>query len=272
MPVIVFLGSGRMASAMVAGLRRSAGNGDEIACLSGSGAGARRLAESHGCAALDASRPDEVAAWLKRADLVVLAHKPQQLTAVGAAWASHLSGPPILSVLAGRTVARLREVFPQAGAIIRSMPNTPGQIGRGITAFASPEASPTPTLDLVRRVLAALGEVVETEEKHLDAVTGVSGSGPAYVFEMAAAMREAGIAAGLPPELSWKLTLATLRGASELMAASTETPEALRDAVTSPGGTTAAGLKVFNDRDFRGTVREVVAAATHRAGELAKMG
>lgn len=260
-----------MASAMVAGLRRSAGSSDEVACLSGTGAGAARIAQAHGCAALDTSRPEEVASWLKRADLVVLAHKPQQLSAVAQAWSAHLNGPAMLSVLAGRTLGRLRAVFPQAGPLVRSMPNTPGQIGRGITAFA-PESALSPAVSaLVQRVLSALGEVVETEERHIDAVTAVSGSGPAYFFEMAAALREAGKQAGLPPELAWKLTLATLRGAGELMAASPETPEALREAVTSPGGTTAAGLKVLSDKDFRGTIREVVAAAAHRAGELAGM-
>ena len=141
-------------------------------------------------------------------------------------------------------------------------------IGLGVTAF-----SPLKTLDeedeaQVRGMLKALGEVIRLPENALDAVTGVSGSGPAYVFEFVAALRDGGIAAGLDAETAYSLALKTVKGAAALLEAVPETPETHRDWVSSPGGTTLAGLGVMENAGFREIIRKTVEAATNRSKEL----
>ena len=163
-------------------------------------------------------------------------------------------------------------MFPHARNIIRTMPNTPGQIGAGITGWCSR----TPLLgdDRVRveSLLHSLGETVEVPEADMDAITGLSGSGPAYVFEFAAALRDAGVAAGLTQHTSEKLAVETLLGAARLLARKKIDPEILRDQVTSPNGTTYAGLQRMKAGDFRGLIRDTVLAATARSKELSKDG
>jgi pyrroline-5-carboxylate reductase len=150
------------------------------------------------------------------------------------------------------------------------MPNTPGQIGAGITAWCALHSLSPADLTQVEAVLGALGHVVELAEPHLDAVTGLSGSGPAYVFEFAAALRDAGEAAGLPREIASRLAVETLLGSARLLAQSGTAPETLRDQVTSPNGTTFAGLQRMAARDFRGLLKETVLAATERSRELSR--
>jgi pyrroline-5-carboxylate reductase len=152
------------------------------------------------------------------------------------------------------------------------MPNTPGQIGAGITAWCAPHALAAGDRATVDAILGALGQVIELAEPQLDAVTGLSGSGPAYVFEFTAALRDAGEAAGLPRETAWRLALETVLGSARLMAHTGTEPEVLRDQVTSPNGTTFAGLQQMARRDFRGVLRETVLAATARSRELSKDG
>lgn len=203
------------------------------------------------------------------ADVVVFAFKPQQLPELALETQAALDGKLVLSILAGTTLARLSTVSAGARNVVRSMPNTPGQIGAGITAYASLAPLAAEDAQLVESILGALGEVVALEETQLDAVTGVSGSGPAYLFEFVAALRDGGVAAGLDPKVAYRLALATAKGASTLLEAVPETPEQHRDWVSSPGGTTLAGLKVMQERDFRGLLRDTVLAATARSKELA---
>jgi pyrroline-5-carboxylate reductase len=150
------------------------------------------------------------------------------------------------------------------------MPNTPGQIGAGVTAYAPLKELSHGDLNIVTHTLSSLGNYHRVEEADLDAVTAVSGSGPAYVFEFAAAMREAGTAAGLNPELAKALAYDTLLGAAKLLNQSDASAEELRIAVTSPGGTTAAALKVFEDGELRALVHRAISAAKARSLELAK--
>jgi len=138
-----------------------------------------------------------------------------------------------------------------------------------VTAFAAQQPLSPKDQDIVENILSSLGNYHEVEETDLDAVTALSGSGPAYVFEFAAALREAGINCGLNEALAHSLAIDTLLGAAMLLADSDDRPEALRDAVTSPGGTTAAALKVFSDNDLRGIVDKALAAAKARSLELA---
>jgi pyrroline-5-carboxylate reductase len=177
-----------------------------------------------------------------------------------------------LSILAGKTIGDLRGRMPRARAAVRAMPNLPASIGRGATgAAASPEVSDAQRA-MADTLLRAVG-IVEwlPSEDLIDAVTAVSGSGPAYVFHLAECLAEAGVAAGLPPDLARRLARATVTGAGELLFQSDLAPETLRQNVTSPGGTTAAALEVLMGPSggMKPLLREAVAAAKRRAEELA---
>ncbi len=268
MPTIAFLGAGRMASAMVEGLlTRKVCTPADLACTDGGDDTARQLAVRTGIRAL----PD-LPALLAAADTLVLACKPQQLAGLDPRVAELSAGKLVLSILAGKRLARLAETLPHARGLVRAMPNTPGQIGAGITAWSTLRPLALADRTQVDAILGSLGQVVELDETQLDAVTGLSGSGPAYVFEFAAALRDAGEAAGLPAATAWKLALETLLGASRLLARTGTAPEALRDQVTSPHGTTFAGLQRMAARDFRGLIKETVLAATERSKELSREG
>lgn len=254
-----------MASAMIGGLlQKNVYSASEIACTSAADGTGEATAERFGIR-FEPSMDNLPA----EAEIVVFAFKPQQLADLDAGTATRTRGKLVISILAGTTLERLTAVVPDARNIVRSMPNTPGQIGRGITAFASARPLSAADRASVEAVLGALGEVVSLEEARLDAVTGVSGSGPAYLFEFVAALRDGGIAAGLPADVAYRLALQTARGASELLAQVPETPEQHRDWVSSPGGTTLAGLEVMRNRGFREILRETVLAATRRSKELA---
>ncbi|MGJ8652276.1 MAG: pyrroline-5-carboxylate reductase [Opitutaceae bacterium] len=263
---IVFIGAGRMASAIVRGLLEKEHYApEEIACTCGDDPTGPALAEQTGILYF----PDITQA-LYEAEAVVLACKPQQFNAIDEALATAATGKLVLSILAGTPLARLSEKFANARNVVRTMPNTPGQIGAGVTAFAPLRELTEKDVSIVENTLSSLGNFHEVDEVDLDAVTALSGSGPAYVFEFAAALREAGVNCGLDQGLADALAVDTLLGAAMLLAESEETPEELRNAVTSPGGTTAAALKVFEDADFRGLVNNALAAAKARSLELAK--
>ena len=254
-----------MASAIVRGLiEKEHYLPEEIACTCGDGPSGLELEEQTGIHFL----PDITEA-LYAAEAVVLACKPQQLKAIDASFATAAKGKLILSVLAGTTLARLSETFPNARNIVRTMPNTPGQIGAGVTAFTPLRELTEKDHAIVENALSSLGNFHEVDEVDLDAVTALSGSGPAYVFEFAAALRDAGVNCGLDEGLADALAIDTLLGAAMLLAESENTPEELRDAVTSPGGTTAAALKTFQEGDLRGLVNKALAAAKARSLELA---
>jgi pyrroline-5-carboxylate reductase len=152
--------------------------------------------------------------------------------------------------------------------VIRAMPNTPALVAQGASAIAAGSSAGEDDLAWAERLLGAVGVVVRVPEYQLDAVTGLSGSGPAYVFLVAEALIEAGVLAGLPRDVSATLTRSTLLGAATLLATGDEGPEALRAAVTSPGGTTATGLRVLESRAVRAAFLDAVAAAAERSREL----
>jgi len=263
---IVFIGAGRMASAIVRGLLEEAHYApDEIACTCGDDPSGPELAKQTGI-----QFAKDINKVIRKTETIVLACKPQQLKAIDDDLAQTAHGKLVLSILAGTPLARLSAKFCNARNVVRTMPNTPGQIGAGVTAFAPLSPLSPKDQDIVENILSSLGNFHEVEETDLDAVTALSGSGPAYVFEFAAALREAGIQCGLDETLSSSLAVDTLLGAAMLLADSEDSPEALRDAVTSPGGTTAAALKTFSDNDFRGLVAKALASAKARSLELAK--
>lgn len=215
--------------------------------------------------------PEEVAAGLVP-DAVVFAVKPQvfdELLPAYRRWARPQT--VFLSIAAGKTIAGISRHLGADAAIIRCMPNTPAAIGRAITvACPNPHVRP-PQRRLCERLLAAIGDSAWVEDEALmDAVTAVSGSGPAYVFLLIEALAAAGARAGLPPELSLRLARATVAGAGELALVSSETPARLRENVTSPGGTTRAALDVLMaEQGIPELLDRAVAAATARSRELA---
>jgi len=176
----------------------------------------------------------------------------------------------ILSVVAGLPSARLEAVLNPGAVVVRAMPNTPALIGAGVAGLSGGSQATSKDLDWAEGILSAVGTVVRLPERQLDAVTGVSGSGPAYVFLMAEAMIEAGVAAGLPREVSHKLVVGTLLGSARMLSETGDDPAVLRAAVTSPGGTTAAGLRTLEFKAVRSAFIEAVAAAVERSRQLGR--
>lgn len=265
---IAFIGAGRMASAMVDGLlAKGAAKPADLACTGGDDDTAKVLAARTGIAS-----HNDLEGLLKNADAVVLACKPQQLAGLDARLAKLTAGKLVLSILAGKRLARLAQTFPQARSLVRAMPNTPGQIGAGITGWASLAPLSAPDRAIVDKILGSLGKMVAVDEAQLDAVTAISGSGPAYVFEFAAALRDAGEAVGLSRAAAYQLAVETILGSAKLMTQSTAEAEELRNQVTSPNGTTYAGLQRMAARDFRGLVKDTVTAAKVRSEELSREG
>jgi pyrroline-5-carboxylate reductase len=177
----------------------------------------------------------------------------------------------VVSIMAGRTIAFLAKNLPKGAAIVRAMPNTPAAIGRGITVAVPNRSVKGSARDLADALLAATGPVEWIKnEKWMDAVTAVSGSGPAYVFLLAESLARAGVIAGLPKPLAARLARETVSGAGELMRRSDLEPSRLRENVTSPGGTTAAALKILMAKSgLDGLMKKAVAAATKRSRQLA---
>lgn len=206
-------------------------------------------------------------------DVVVFATKPQGLEKIAPDYRRFVRpGTVFLSIAAGRTIAFFESHLGNAAAVVRSMPNTPAAVGRGITVACANRAVTPRQRDKCTDLLAAVGEVAWVDDEALlDPVTAVSGSGPAYVFLLVECLAEAGVQAGLPPDLAMRLARATVAGSGELLHQGTEAAEQLRRNVTSPGGTTAAALDVLMAKDggLQELMTRAIAAATRRSRELA---
>ena len=176
----------------------------------------------------------------------------------------------VLSVVAGMASARLEAVLPPGAVVVRAMPNTPALIGAGVAGMSGGSAATSADLDWAEGILSTVGTVVRLPERHLDAVTGLSGSGPAYVFLVAEALIEAVVLAGLPRAASRELAVGTLVGSARMLAETGDDPATLRAAVTSPGGTTAAGLRMLELKAVRSAFIEAVAAAVERSRQLGR--
>jgi pyrroline-5-carboxylate reductase len=205
-------------------------------------------------------------------EVLVLAIKPQMLDAAAPSLQPLVAADTlVMSILAGKTLANLLERFSAARAIVRAMPNLPAAIGRGVTGAVASEGVAQAQRQTADALLAAVGQVEWLEqEAWIDALTAVSGSGPAYVFYLAECLAAAGCAAGLPADMAGRLARATVEGAGALLAQIPDrSPAALREAVTSPGGTTAAALHVLMaEGGLAALIEKAVEAAKRRAGEL----
>jgi pyrroline-5-carboxylate reductase len=263
LPHIAFIGGGNMASAIIGGLIRQGMTPKQFTVVEPFADTATKLQQDFGITALPTASPD-----LAQADLVVWAVKPQVFNEAAAPVMPHTRGALHLSVAAGiRTDSICRWVG--TDRVVRCMPNTPALVGQGITGvFPCPAVTPGDKT-LVEQVLTTTGQLVWVDqESKLDAVTALSGSGPAYVFYFLEAMTEAGVGMGLSAEQAYQLAVATFAGASSLAAASTEPPEVLRQRVTSKGGTTFAALTSMEASGMKASFVKAMQAAQVRAHEL----
>jgi pyrroline-5-carboxylate reductase len=202
-------------------------------------------------------------------DVVILAVKPQLMTQVLAEVRDLIRADAlVVSIAAGVTLARLAAGLSAGQRIVRVMPNTPCLIGRGASAFSLGAQATTDDAQLVSRLLSSVGVAYQVPEAQLDAVTGLSGSGPAFVYTMIELLGAGGVEMGLPAALADQLATHTVAGAAEMVLATGETPAVLRERVTSPGGTTLAGLKALEENGFQRAVLAAVQAATLRSAEL----
>lgn len=257
---LVMVGGGRMGEALLGGLLSAGWAQASDLCV------VEKLPDRRG--ELETRFPGvEISADPVRADGAVVAVKPDDVAAACAAVATAGVGR-VLSIAAGVTIDRLERALGGGVPVVRAMPNTPALLGAGAAAIAAGTSATDADLDWAQGILAAVGTVVRVEESLLDAVTGLSGSGPAYVFLLAEALIDAGVLVGLPRDVSTVLANQTLLGASRLLTETGDTAEALRAAVTSPGGTTAAGLRALEAAGVRSAFLDAVAAATERSREL----
>jgi pyrroline-5-carboxylate reductase len=260
---IAFIGGGNMASAIIGGLIRQGIKPDQITVIEPFAQTAAKLKADFGISAWPSAHPS-----LAQADLVVWAVKPQMFSEAAAPVMPHTRQALHLSVAAG---IRSDSICRWVGAerVVRCMPNTPALVGQGITAlFPCPCVTPADRA-LVEQVIGTTGQFLwVTQESQLDAVTALSGSGPAYVFYFLEAMTQAGTGMGLSPEQAYQLAVATFSGAASLAAASKESPEVLRQRVTSKGGTTYAAITSMEASGVKASFVKAMQAAQLRAGEL----
>lgn len=262
-PRVALVGAGVMGEAVLGSLVAAVGAG-RVTITDGRPDHGRAVADRHAVAWADGN-----ADAARGADVVVLAVKPKDVAAVCADLCESLGeGRLVVSVAAGITTAYLAERLPVATRVVRVMPNTPATIGRGIAALSAGGAAGSRDLDLVGELLAGTGETVQVPEEQQDVVTAVSGSGPAYVFYLLEAMRDAGVAGGLDPDLALQLARHTVAGAAELALATDDDPAVLRERVTSPGGTTLAAITELDRLEVRDAVGHAVRKAWERAAEL----
>lgn len=261
-PTLLLVGGGKMGSALLSGLVAAgwAPLGD-LAVSDTDPTQRARLAEDHpGLTVVDGpiEAPD-----------VLLAVKPDVAEAVLRTLGA--TGPRrVLSIVAGISSDRLEAALPPGSVVVRAMPNTPSLVGAGVAGLSGGIGATSADLDWAEGILAAVGAVVRVPERQLDAVTGISGSGPAYVFLVAEAMIEAGVTAGLTRDVSRTLVVGTLLGASRMLDETGQDPAELRAAVTSPGGTTAAAVRMLEFKSVRSAFIEAVAAAVERSRQLGR--
>lgn len=265
---IAFVGAGNMARALIRGLVSTATvDGEKIIAADPDQATLESLR-----AELEIRITNDNLEAVGEADVVVLATKPQVFAKMLPGIAAAL-GPEklLISVAAGISTTLIERALPAGVRVVRTMPNTPALVGAGATAIAAGTEATDEDLDLAESLFRSVGISVRVPEEQLDAVTGLSGSGPAYVFAFIEALRDAGVREGLPEETALALASQTVFGASRLLRDEKESPEVLRDRVTSPGGTTRAGLDALAAGGFAEVIAGAIRAATRRSAELGKI-
>lgn len=263
---IGFLGAGNISEAMIRGITEG-GSVNPAQVVVTNRADRERLSALHQLYGVRTVAAGQLV--VGQADILVVACKPKDapdlLEAVG-----HLTRPGqvLLSVMAGVSTAYIESQVVGGVQVVRAMPNTSCQVGESATAMALGSGAGAEAALYCRAILGAVGQVVEVQESLIDAVTGLSGSGPAYIYFMIEAMIEAGKAVGLPGDVARDLSIQTLKGAARVLAETGEDPAVLRQKVTSPNGTTMAGIGVLNECGFSQAVVRAIARATQRSREL----
>lgn len=266
---IGFIGAGNMAEALIRGLVR----GHHVAAERVHASAPRRerldeLAESYGIHVTTDNK--EVA---RHSGLIVLSVKPQIMDKVLREITEHVKpGTLVVSIAAGVDTESIENALPDGVRVVRAMPNTPALVGAGATAVAAGRHASEADLATVKALFEAVGLAVVLEEYHLDAVTGLSGSGPAYIFLILEALADAGVKVGLSRRNAQRLAAQTVMGSAKLLLETDEHPGKLKDMVTSPGGTAIAGLHTLEEGGLRTTLINAVETATKRARELGRGG
>jgi pyrroline-5-carboxylate reductase len=263
-----FIGSGKMATALIKGMLRAGIAPVESICASDPLPAARRLLESEtGVTLFDSNIP-----VVERSDILVLAVKPQSMRSVLEELRPVVTGEHlVISVAAGIAIASINQGFGPAVRVIRVMPNTPALIGEGASAYALGPRVRAEDEAVVKAFLGSVGQTVCVAETLLDAVTGLSGSGPAFVYLVIEALSDGGVRVGLPREVATLLAAQTVLGAAKMVRDTGNHPGVLKDQVASPGGTTIAGLHALERAGLRGALIDAVEAATRRSAELAAL-
>jgi len=264
---LVFIGAGNMAEALLRGIL--AANRMSPVDILVTDVRAERLAYLQTTYGIGISSDNVEAA--RRAETILLAVKPQVMAGVLDDLKGTLSAQQLLvSIAAGISTTSIAEHFPHSVRVIRVMPNTPALVLEGVSALARGQHAEPQDLEAARYLFEAVGKVVVVDEALMDAVTGLSGSGPAYVFLVIEALSDAGVKVGLPRDVALALAAQTVRGAARLVQETGKHPGELKDMVTSPGGTTIAGLHALEQGAVRSALISAVEAATRRSQELGK--
>ncbi|MFV2197128.1 pyrroline-5-carboxylate reductase [Nocardiopsis sp. LOL_012] len=261
--MIAIIGAGKMGEALLAGMLAEGHEPERVLVTEPRAEHAEELRRHYG---IDVVTATDAA---KRADTLILALKPQDLPSLLDDIAPHVS-PDLLviSVAAGLTTAVLEAHLPSGVPVVRAMPNTPALMGKGMTAIAGGAGAGSGHLDRAEGLLGSVGDVIRVGEQHMDTVTALSGSGPAYFYFIAETMVEAGVAMGMPRATALRLVQRTMTGAGAMLTDSGEHPVVLREAVTSPGGTTAAALRELERHGVRAAFTDAIEAARDRSRAL----
>ncbi|MCH8613883.1 pyrroline-5-carboxylate reductase [Arsenicicoccus dermatophilus] len=263
---VAFYGAGAMGSALLVALVTGGHPASQVIAVDAHGPALERVRQRY--AVRTASRAAEAA---PDAAIHVVAVKPADVAGVLAEIGEHLGEDDlVVSIAAGVPLAALEDALPEGAAVVRVMPNTPALVGEGMAVLAPGSACSPARSALAAAVLAPSGHVLTLPEKHLDAVTGLSGSGPAYVFYVAEALAEGGVLMGLPRDVAVTLAHQTLLGAATMLAQGEDSATVLRERVSSPGGTTMAGLAELDDRAVRAAFVAAVRRAAERSAELGR--
>jgi len=265
---IGFLGAGKMATALAKGFV----NAELVFPRQIIAADPLEPARKHFAAEIGAQFAAHNREVAESAKVLILATKPDQAPAVlreicSAVTKDHL----LISIAAGVTIMKLEQGLPPGARVVRVMPNTPALVGAGASAFALGKSATPGDGELTAKLFSAVGVAIPVKEGLLDAVTGLSGSGPAYVYQFIEALSDGGVAAGLPRDVATRLAAQTVLGAAKMVLETGQHPGALKDQVTSPGGTTIEGLHELEKGQFRGAVISAVRAATEKSRKLGQM-
>lgn len=262
MTTLALLGAGKMGEALLAGLLRAGWSPEDLTFTEKDATRAAALTDTYGVAAV---RPEQAAGT---ADVLVVAVKPGDVATLLPRLGGLGERTLVVSLCAGLPAATFEAGLPVGTPVVRVMPNTPTQVDEGMSAISPGTAATQEHLDHVIAILSATGRVVTVPERYQDAVTAISGSGPAYLFFVVEAMIEAGVHLGLPRDIATQLVVQTMLGSAKLLRETGEHPTVLRERVTSPGGTTAAAIRVLEAHSVRAAFIDALEAARDRSRAL----